>query len=386
MKKGLFLYCSDKRTAFNFEKKLNEKFGFGIKEIFNDLADVGDNLETVMLIDQGDIPSDYPFRGKNFFILTHGMDFHRWQNFYQKNVDVIKIDDRLSCLSLKLISLGYEIKEKQVEKKTFLKSRSAFEKIEDNLKDGVMTFYSIKDGVGKTTLALNFAAYAKKQAPQTKVIVLDLDDSFSGIKEFVDKNSGISKVDLGVGSVLSTLGKEMYKHDRSGLFLITYKKDLNVSKTNTFLPNILKELKRTFDLIVIDTNSNLNDLLLTTINHSFLVFLITDHRNYIQRKTIELIKKTLPEQGLIVPNAYFIINKLRHRSSFLIGDFEKEHSLQVSGIIDYDNNISDYEDKKLIYSLGEGNRAMTDCFKNIFDATGFSSEKNIKSKFQDIFG
>jgi len=161
MKKGLFLYCSDKRTAFNFEKKLKEELGLKLKEIFNDLAAVESDVETILLIDQGDIPSDYHFKGKNYFILTHGMDFSRWKNFYRRGIDVIKIDDHLYYLGLKLSSLGYRIIKDQEtpEEDIVFKPRFVSDRIDDNFRKGITTIYSIKDGIGKTNISLSLAAY-----------------------------------------------------------------------------------------------------------------------------------------------------------------------------------------------------------------------------------
>ncbi len=389
MKKGLFLYCSDKRTAFNFEKKLKEELGLKLKEIFNDLAAVESDVETILLIDQGDIPSDYHFKGKNYFILTHGMDFSRWKNFYRRGIDVIKIDDHLYYLGLKLSSLGYRIIKDQEtpEEDIVFKPRFVSDRIDDNFRKGITTIYSIKDGIGKTNISLSLAAYTRKNTSDTRVVILDLDSCFSGIRKFVDKNSGVSEVDLGAGSVLLELGKKMYKHEKTDLFLVPYEKEIETDqeKTSPRLVDILEELKRGFDLIVIDTGSQINNLPLTAISCSSTLFLITDHRNYIQRETVDLARKTLHEQGIIVPNTYFVINKVKHAESFSTGDFEKRFSFKVAGVIDYDGNISDYEDKKLIYSLSDKKNSLLDCIKSMSSILGFESERRVKSKFRDIF-
>lgn len=377
MKKGIFVCCSDRKTSFTFEKQLREELDLRVKEIISEPGMVDKDAETVLYIDKGEIPSDYKLKGKNVFILTEGMDFNRWKKFNSKNIPVIKLDPNLIYLKEELNKLGYGFEQKQTVQDTELKPHLAGEKLES--KQGIVGVYSIKDGVGKSTVALNLAGYIKETSPGTRVLLLDFDSRFSGVKNFIENNVGVSEISLGGKSTLEEMKRKIYKFNKIGLFIAP--SNDNDEKSSDVV-KILKELKRHFDLIIIDIDSQISDKTLTILNCVSILFLISDNRTYIKEGTVSFAKRILPKMGVKVPELYAVMNKSTYIES---STFEDRYKLKVAGFIEPDGEIFEYEERKLIYSLGNKKSSINDCVQKMAKVLKVDSQQKAKKKFQDIF-
>ena len=375
MKKGIFVCCSDRRTSFSFEKQLNEELGLKVKEIINDLGMVEDDYEVVIYIDIGDIPSDYNLKGANILLLTEGMDFRRWERFNSRGFTVLKLDSNLIYLKEELSKLGYEFETSRIQEDVELKPHIAGEKLESN--DGIIGIYSVKDGVGKSTIALNLAGYYKEMSPETRVILLDLDSQFSTIKNFTTKNVGLSKINLGKSVFKSD--REVYKSNKTGLFISPSSNGIEKPED---IVDMLKKLKKHFDLIIIDIASEINDSTLTALNCVAALFIVSDNRTYIKEGTVYFAKEGITNLGIRIPEPYIVMNK---SSQIKASSFEDRYKLKVVGYIEPDNEIYEYEERKLIYSLGNKKSSMNNCMQNMIKILGINTEQKTKKKFQDIF-
>ncbi len=374
MKKGIFVCCSDRRTSFSFEKQLNEELGLKVKEIISDLGMVEDDYEIVIYIDIGDIPSDYKLKGGNILILTEGMDFSRWERFNSRGFTVLKLDSSLIYLKEELSKLGYGFESSRVQEDVELKPHIAGEKLKEN--DGIIGIYSVKDGVGKSTVALNLAGYYKEMSPETRVLLLDLDSQFSSIRNFTNRNIGLSKISLGE-SVFKN-DREVYKSNKTGLFISP---SSNMEKPEEIV-DMLKSLKKHFDMIIIDIASEINDSTLTALNCISNLFIVSDNRTYIKEATAYFAKEGASNLGLRIPEPHIVMNK---SSKIESSSFENRYKLKAAGYIEPDNEIYEYEERKLIYSLGNKKSSLNDCMDKIIKILGVNTEQKAKKKFQDIF-
>lgn len=376
MKKGIFVYCSDKRTAFSFEKKLREELGLKAKEIIYDLALVPEDAETVLYIDKGDIPSDYRLKGKNTILVTEGMDFHRWKNFNARNIQVYKLDPALVYLKEVLNKLGYNFEQKQiVPQDTELKPHIAGEKL--GSKEGLVGIYSVKDGVGKSTVALNLAGYIKEVSPDTRVLLLDMDSFFTGIQNFVDRNIGISEIDLGAVSALG--GRKVCRYNKLDLYIMPSN---NVDENPNNIVEMLKTLKKHFDLIIIDINSEVTEQTLTLLNCVSILFIVADNRTYIKEGSTFFAKQMLPKFGIQIPEQHIILNKSTSLESSI---FEDKFNLKVIGNIEADSEIYEYEERKLLYSLGNKKSSISECIQKMIKVLKIDPQQKARKKFEDIF-
>lgn len=375
MKKGIFVCCSDRRTSFSFEKQLNEELGLKVKEIINDLGMVEDDYEVVIYIDIGDIPSDYNLKGANILLLTEGMDFSRWERFNSRGFTVLKLDSNLIYLKEELSKLGYGFETSRIQEDVELKPYIAGEKLESN--DGIIGIYSVKDGVGKSTIALNLAGYYKEMSPETRVILLDLDSQFSTIKNFTTKNVGLSKINLGKSVFKSD--REVYKSNKTGLFISPSSNGIEKPED---IVDMLKKLKKHFDLIIIDIASEIKDSTLTALNCVAALFIVSDNRTYIKEGTVYFAKEGIANLGIRIPEPYIVMNK---SSQIKASSFEDRYKLKVVGYIEPDNEIYEYEERKLIYSLGNKKSSMNNCMQDMIKILGINTEQKTKKKFQDIF-
>lgn len=377
MKKGIFICCSDRRTSFHIEKLLREELNLRVKEIINDPAMVDEESETVIYIDKGDLPSDYSFKGHNIFILTEGMDFNRWEKFNARGILVIKIDPVLAYLKEELAKIGYEFGQRQIVEDVELKPHLAGDKLES--KEGIVGVYSVKDGIGKTTVALNLAGYIKETSPGTRVLLLDLDSQFSGIKNFIKNNVGVSEISLGVQSILEKMNRKVFRFNKLDLFIMPSN---DKDEKPDDIVEMLTELKRHFDLIIIDSSSLIDEKSLTILNCISTLFLVSDNRSYIKEETANFVNDILPKMGINIPELYIVVNK---STSIQASTFEDKYRLKVISFIEFDTEVYEYEERKLIYGLGNKKSSMNDCIQKMAKTLGADTQQKAKKKFQDIF-
>lgn len=375
MKKGIFICCSDRRTAFTFEKQLLEELDLKVREIVHEPGMVDREAETVIYIDKGEIPSDYELKGRNVIILTEGMDFQRWKAFKERGLPVIKLDSDLVYLKEELSKIGYDFGSRKVVKDVELKPHLAGDKLES--KDGIVGVYSVKDGAGKTTVALNLAGHIKESSPNTRVVLVDFDSSYSSIKSFVENNIGVSEINLGsIG--LEKSKRKLYKFNRIDLFIMPFTGN---EEPNDIVDTLI-ELKRHFDLILIDIESKVNDMTLTLLNCVSILFLVADNRSYVKEGVVNFANKTIPKLGLKIPEIYVVMNKSTYLESTT---FEDRYKLKVVGNIEKDEEIYEYEERKLIYSIGNKKSSLNECMQKMAKLLKVDTQQKAKRKFQDIF-
>lgn len=191
------------------------------------------------------------------------------------------------------------------------------------MKGKIITFFSIKGGVGKTTSCANIAAALGKMKVQT--LLIDMDPIGSLSTNFISAESNNKNIIDKVNDINVLLKKKI----SNNVDLISSSLDLSFKFINSniaeyehnFAKNI-NELRKKYDLILIDVSSNwnsLNKMVLSNTDSVLLPIICTPY-------AIDAISKSL----IIIRNVQINFNpKLKIEGAF-INMFDKRKTDSVS--------------------------------------------------------
>ncbi len=151
--------------------------------------------------------------------------------------------------------------------------------INDTTKCKVITVFSNKGGIGKTSIATNLAIELANMTNE-RVALVDLNFQMGDITTFLDLNpafdtsyvvNNLSRIDESF--LLSTL--EKYKN--SSLYVLADPPDLEQAEiiTSENITNLINVLKQTFSYVIIDTTSSFDGKTITALDNSDLVLLVS---------------------------------------------------------------------------------------------------------------
>lgn len=149
----------------------------------------------------------------------------------------------------------------------------------ENKKCRVITTFSNKGGIGKTSVAANLALELANITKE-KVVLVDLNLQLGDITTFLDLKpsfdishmiQNLSRIDETF--LLSTL--ERYKD--TSLYVLADPPYLEQAKDITAkqIGDLIEALKQTFSFIVVDTSASFDEKTITALDHSDLILLIT---------------------------------------------------------------------------------------------------------------
>ena len=174
----------------------------------------------------------------------------------------------------------------------------------------VMTVFGAKGGVGKTTLSANLAVALAQQARQSTMLV-DVDDSFGDAAAILALASEQSVVD----SIRALSGddgdglKELITYHDSGLAVLPAPtnplewKDASAER----LQGLLEQLARQFDIVLVDTGSNLGDITRAALETAAVILWVTTPEYTSIRDSLQALK-VLASLGLDEDRIRVILN------------------------------------------------------------------------------
>ncbi|MCA0386762.1 MAG: response regulator [Firmicutes bacterium] len=143
----------------------------------------------------------------------------------------------------------------------------------------VISFFSAKGGVGKSMIALNSALLMHDKLGK-KVMLVDLDLQFGDIALMVNKQNELTIKEMFDDSPIKTMEDvQPYIHSyKSGVDMLFAPKDPESAEyiSKDQVNEVIELLKKHYDIIIIDTGVNYDEVTLNALDHSDRVIIVTN--------------------------------------------------------------------------------------------------------------
>ena len=197
---------------------------------------------------------------------------------------------------------------------------------DNDSKSRVITVFSNKGGIGKTSIASNLALELAKITKEN-VALVDLNFQFGDITTFLDL-----KPSFNISYVLENLEKmnsdlllntlERYKN--TSLYVLAdppvFKQAENITKSQ--ISKLIQLLKNTFSYIVIDAESGFDSKTVTALDNSDLIFLVTIV-NLPALRNCQRILDLFEKLGYDFDKTQIVVNRYMENDEITVEDVEK---------------------------------------------------------------
>lgn len=197
---------------------------------------------------------------------------------------------------------------------------------DNDSKSRVITVFSNKGGIGKTSIASNLALELAKITKEN-VALVDLNFQFGDITTFLDL-----KPSFNISYVLENLEKmnsdlllntlERYKN--TSLYVLAdppvFKQAENITKSQ--ISKLIQLLKNTFSYIVIDAESGFDGKTVTALDNSDLIFLVTIV-NLPALRNCQRILDLFEKLGYDFDKTQIVVNRYMENDEITVEDVEK---------------------------------------------------------------
>jgi pilus assembly protein CpaE len=205
----------------------------------------------------------------------------------------------------------------------------------------VITVYSPKGGTGCTTLAVNLAIALHNE--DTRVVIVDANLQYGDVAMFFNEQGKNTILDIAprVDDLEPDILQDiMIKHEASGIHILAApQRPEQADKISVQqFSSVLEYLKQLYSYVVVDTASNLNDIVLSAIDSSDALVLVTTQdipaiKN--ARLFLDLLQTMNVDRGRLV----FVMNKFDRRIGITPERVGENLKQKISAVVPLDERV-----------------------------------------------
>lgn len=206
-----------------------------------------------------------------------------------------------------------------------------------NISSKVMSIFSTKGGVGKSTLAVNTALALYKKTKE-KVAILDLDLQFGDVLLMVNKDPKDSIVDFIEKSDEYTLENlKLFMKDYDGISILPSPISPEYAEyvSQEHVTQIIKLLKQEYKYVIIDNPNSFDEVTLTALDASDTILMVTN-MDIVSIKNVKLGLKIMDSLGYTEDKVKLVINKANPKFGIKLKDLKTVFEKKVTQVINED--------------------------------------------------
>lgn len=206
----------------------------------------------------------------------------------------------------------------------------------------IILVYSPKGGTGCTTIAVNLAIALNNE--DTRVILVDGNLQFGDVAVFVNEQGKNTIVDIAPrvddldGDIVEDI---LIKHEASGIRILAAPQRPEMAEkisADQFV-KVLQFMQRIYSYVVVDTSSILTDVILSTIDLSDVIVLVTT-QEIPSIKNSRLILDLLNTMGISKERIVFSMNRFDKRISITPERVGENLKHEVAAVIPLDEKVA----------------------------------------------
>jgi pilus assembly protein CpaE len=205
----------------------------------------------------------------------------------------------------------------------------------------VIVVYSPKGGCGATTIAVNLGIAL--QSEESKVVLVDGNLQFGDLAVFLNEQVRNSVLDLAPRADEldpEIVDEVLIKHAASGVKLLAApsRPEYAENVPGEQFVKVIKYLRRIFSYVVIDASSMLTDVVLSALDHSDVVILITT-QEIPSIKNSRLFMDLAHVLNLQRQRILFVVNRFDKRIGILPEKIGESFKHEVAAVIPFDERV-----------------------------------------------
>jgi pilus assembly protein CpaE len=205
----------------------------------------------------------------------------------------------------------------------------------------IVTVYSPKGGTGCTTLAVNMAIALHNE--ETRVVLVDANLQYGDVAMFFNEQGKNTILDIAprVDELDPDVVEEiMIKHEQSGIHILAapQRPELAEKISAEQFSKVLNYLRQLYAYIVVDTSSILTDVVLSAIDISDAIILITT-QDIPAIKNARLFLDLLQTMGVDREHIVFVMNRFDKRIGITPDRISENLKQKISVVIPLDERI-----------------------------------------------
>ncbi|NJN95958.1 MAG: response regulator/pilus assembly protein [Anaerolineales bacterium] len=229
-------------------------------------------------------------------------------------------------------------------------------------KGKIVTVFSAKGGVGCSTIAVN-VAIALQQNAASKVALVDTSLQFGDVGVLLNLYASRTIADLAshIDELDNELINDIFIAHSSGIkaLLAPPRPEVADTVTPTLVVDVLERLRTMFDIIIVDTSSVLDDLVLSVLDISDKIIVVTTPE-IPAIKNAKLLFEVTEALEYERERAMFILNKVDKRINIRAEDIEANIKYKIEAQLPLDEkSVTTAVNQGVPYVLGDKNSLLT---------------------------